>query len=872
MTNVLLEREEYLGELDRLLDAACTRSGSLVFLGGETGVGKSVLIREFVASVDPGVRVLIGSCGPSLSPSPLQPLREMAIASDWTPGHKVASGANRQDIFFDALADLSAHPKPTVIVIEDVHWADDSTLDFLRFLGRRVDAMPVLAIASHRNDDIRQLKPLKMVFGDLITTSAVRRLTISRLSFAAVAELAAGRTADIHGLYDRTQGNPFFVSEVLASDGEIPESIKDGLLARISRLSAGARAILNLAAIRGAACERKLFGISDSHSLVDDIEECIDSGILNEERSRLVFRHELFREAILGDLSHVRRAELSGRLFHFLEVDPLDSDPSLLAELSVTAGYRDQVAHYATIAGDRALELRSYREASAQYRRALEHSASLPVADRSSLLHKLAESTFFCGRGQTGVDVLIDLIAVHQNDGDWVALAQHLAWLSGIRSEDGNLDDALQAIEQAVKLIKAQPEASIHAVIYQIYAHVLMLSGRDLESISWGAEAHRIALNFDDLSTALRAQISSGSAMLRVNEVAGVERLESAAVLARHHGHDVHYAHALGNLGDHFASTFRPLRARPYLELLIAATTECDLDCWRRFGQVYLGIVCFLTGDWNESARLSPVMSYAEAGCIENQIAGMMTIARLRARRGDPDAWEILDRATQSLPLDASPFARGRLRLARAEVAWLAGDRETALLEATTGLAIACQAGDRSTARELAWYLDRSGANTVFPFALDYQQMFEQSGDWAAAADAWTALGCPYEAARALSEIPDSESLREALAIFDRLGARPMAVEVKRKLRGLGASVPRGPRIATRDDPLGLTSREAEVLQYVSLGWTNNEIADRLFLSPKTIERHLSSIFGKLDVRTRRDASARLRTLTQRHLNSAPVA
>jgi DNA-binding CsgD family transcriptional regulator len=265
-------------------------------------------------------------------------------------------------------------------------------------------------------------------------------------------------------------------------------------------------------------------------------------------------------------------------------------------------------------------------------------------------------------------------------------------------------------------------------------------------------------------------------------------------------------------------------------------------------------------------------MSYAEAGCIENQIAGMMTIARLRARRGDPDAWEILDRATQSLPLDASPFARGRLRLARAEVAWLAGDRETALLEATTGLAIACQAGDRSTAGELAWYLDRSGANTVFPFALDYQQMFEQSGDWAAAADAWTALGCPYEAARALSEIPDSESLREALAIFDRLGARPMAVEVKRKLRGLGASVPRGPRIATRDDPLGLTSREAEVLQYVSLGWTNNEIADRLFLSPKTIERHLSSIFGKLDVRTRRDASARLRTLTQRHLNSAPVA
>jgi DNA-binding CsgD family transcriptional regulator len=224
------------------------------------------------------------------------------------------------------------------------------------------------------------------------------------------------------------------------------------------------------------------------------------------------------------------------------------------------------------------------------------------------------------------------------------------------------------------------------------------------------------------------------------------------------------------------------------------------------------------------------------------------------------------------MPLDASPFARSRLRVARTEAAWLTGDHRMAVQEATAGLAIASEAGDKSTAGELAWYLDRSGITFALPFELDRQHALERSGDWNAAAVVWNTLGCPYEAARALSELSDPKPLREALAIFDRLGARPMALEVKRKLRDLGASIPRGPRMATRGDPLGLTSREAEVLQFVSLGWTNIEIADRLFLSPKTIERHLSSIYGKLDVRTRREAGARLRNLTQSRPDPMPIA
>src|SRR4029079_4987055 len=121
------------------------------------------------------------------------------------------------------------------------------------------------------------------------------------------------------------------------------------------------------------------------------------------------------------------------------------------------------------------------------------------------------------------------------------------------------------------------------------------------------------------------------------------------------------------------------------------------------------------------------------------------------------------------------------------------------------------------------------------------------AGDWSAAANWWQELSCPFESARALGESADETALRASLAGFDRLGARPMAARVTQRLREMGVTaIPRGPRASTRENAAGLTTRELEILQLVARGETNAEIAAQLFVSPKTVQHHMTAILSKL--------------------------
>jgi DNA-binding CsgD family transcriptional regulator len=137
----------------------------------------------------------------------------------------------------------------------------------------------------------------------------------------------------------------------------------------------------------------------------------------------------------------------------------------------------------------------------------------------------------------------------------------------------------------------------------------------------------------------------------------------------------------------------------------------------------------------------------------------------------------------------------------------------------------------------------------VQPFVLEIQ------GNWRAAAAMWEELGCPYERARALAQ-GNSEAQREALLIFEQLGARPMAERVRAQLRAAGVqTIPRGPRAATRQNPFGLTNRQVEILSLLAKNLTNAEIAARLHISPKTVDHHVSAVLAKLDVSTRDQAA-----------------
>jgi predicted ATPase len=225
---VLLERETFL-------DVLAGPPGRLILVGGEAGVGKTALVRAFTE----GRNVLWGACDPLHTPRPLGPLLDIGL-------HESAPAA----LVAALLRELREAPG-TVLVLEDVHWADEGTLDVLRLLGRRIEGVPALAIATFRDDEPA---PLRVVLGELATAAGVERIKLPPLSPEAVRMLAEPHAIDAADLHRSTGGNPFYVTEVLSAPAAaIPATVRDAVLARAARLSPPARELLErLAMIPGS--------------------------------------------------------------------------------------------------------------------------------------------------------------------------------------------------------------------------------------------------------------------------------------------------------------------------------------------------------------------------------------------------------------------------------------------------------------------------------------------------------------------------------------------------------------------------------------------------------------------------------------------
>ena len=328
---MLLERDSILAELSEALGRALDGHGSVVLIGGEAGVGKTALVEAFCADRRV-VRVIRGGCDALLTPRPLGPLFDFARDLGAGLGELLGNHAPRELLFGQLLEELGA-ARPTVAVIEDVHWADEATLDLIRFLARRVRATGSLLLVTHRTDEVLAQEAWRLLLGDLATSPDVRRLQLAALSPVAVGELAAGRDIDADALYDATAGNPFFVTEVLAVDVVgVPASVRDAVLARAARLSSQAREVLFAAAIVTQRIEDWLLEalVPGSEAGVD---ECVRAGLLVREPPWLAFRHELARVA-LGGATPVERV----RVLHARALAALSArtdtreDPARLAD------------------------------------------------------------------------------------------------------------------------------------------------------------------------------------------------------------------------------------------------------------------------------------------------------------------------------------------------------------------------------------------------------------------------------------------------------------------------------------------------------------------------------------------------------------
>jgi DNA-binding CsgD family transcriptional regulator len=831
--------------------------GSLVLVAGEAGGGKTALLRQFCDEHRVSVRVLEGACDALFTPRPLGPLLDVAQVTGGELEELVEGGASPHEIAAALMGELAGRV-PTILVLEDLHWADEATLDVLTLLARRVETVPTLVLASYR-DELDHAHPLRLVLGHLSSTAAVSRLKIEPLSPEAVGKLAAPHGVDADELYDKTAGNPFFVTEVLASEKEeIPPTIRDAVLARAAGLSPSTAALLEAVAVAPPQVELWLL-TALAGEVIDCLDEGLMSGMLTRDRDGIAFRHELARLAVEESLPANRRLSLHRKALAALAKPPAGApDLERLAHHADAAGDGPAVLRFAPAAGARAAALGAHREAAAQYARAIRFADGLEPEERAELLELRSRQCYLTDQLDEAIAALKSAIECYRELGDTRKEGDSLRRLADVLWFPGRTADAAEAAHAALAALEQLPPGRELVMAYTTIAILRSTLDDSDGAILWGTRACELAQQLDDSDSLIDALITIGVTELFTGVPSGLEKLERSLELAERAGVPELIGRALINLVWVGTRLRRYELADKYLDRGLAHLAAHGLDLWHLFLLASRARIELDRGRWSEAAdSVALVLRKRSISTFPRNVA-LVVLGLVRARRGDPDAHSPLDDAlalaepTGELPRIAPVAA------ARAEAAWLAGDREAVNRATGDALELALRRGAAWPIGELAYWRWRAGLDSQVPSGMAAEPYAVQiTGDWQRAAELWTGIGCPYEAALALADADDEGTLRRAFDELQRLGARPAATIVARRLRERGArGVPRGPRPATQANPAGLTARELEVLGLVAQGLRNAEIAARLFLSTKTIDHHVGAVLRKLGVHTRSEASA----------------
>jgi len=846
----LLERQGELDALAALLDDVREhRRGWLVLIAGEAGVGKTTLLRRFCDEHRTSARILWGACDALYTPSPLGPLIEVAESSGGEVETLLHGGAKPYEVATALIHELGRHAS-NVLVLEDVHWADEATLDVIRLLGRKVEGVPTLVLVSYR-DELDRVHPLRVLTGELSTSPTVRRLRIDPLSPDAVARLAAPHGVDADDLYRKTGGNPFFITEVLAAaDAEIPNTVRDAVLARAARLSPEARNLLEAVAAVPPRAETWLLEALAPET-IDRVEECLASGMLSSDPEGVTFRHELARLAIEESLPSDRRVILHRKALGALAAPPTGSpDLARLAHHAEAAGDAEGVVRFAPEAAAHAASLGAHREAAAQYARALRFGDRLQPEERAEFLSRRSAECYITDENDEAIEAQLAALECYRELGDRRREGDSLRSLSEILWCPGRVAESQRAGREAVAILEELPPGRELAMAYSNLASLL-------DDVALSRRALELAEEVEDKRTAIHALATRGLLGSLRGDAEGIEELRRALEGARLAGVAERVGLAYTMLGLALVPTRSHALANECLAEGIRYCSEHGLELYRLYLLAYRARSELDQGQWEDAAATAAaVVRVPRASTMPRTIA-QVVLGLVRARRGDPGQSAPLDEAWALSEPTGESLRMGPAAAARAEAAWLEGRPEDVAGATQAALEVAARARFPWVVGELACWRWRAGIGEAVPEGAAEPYAVQIAGDWARAAQLWTDLGCPYEAALALADADEEEPLRRALDELQRLGARHVAAIVARRLRARGATgLPRGPRPTIEGNSGGLTAREMEVLALVAQGLRNAEIADRLFLAAKTVDHHVSAILRKLDVRTRGQASA----------------
>jgi DNA-binding CsgD family transcriptional regulator/tetratricopeptide (TPR) repeat protein len=982
----------FVGRIEELqaLEAARRRAAdgepAVVLVGGEAGIGKTRLVAELLGAVgevgavalsggclDVGEGVLayapmVEACGRSPGSwtrrswsgcwaAPHAELARLVPELGPQPAREQAAPLAPTRLFELLLGVLHrlAERGPVLLVVEDLHWADQSTRDLLGFLARNLRA-GVALVLTYRSDELHRRHPLRPWLAELDRSGRAERLELGRLDRRELAELLSGildepaAPALVGEILARSEGNPFFAEELLAAHLEgtkLPLALRDLLLARVEALSEPAQRVLEVAAVAGTRVDHELLATvvgQDTEELVWLLREAVTRHVLAvaEPSGGYVFRHALVQEAVYDDLLPVQRGPLHAAYARALErrIEQRGDDSEARRATAVEWGqlaYHWYAAHdlgqalLASVhAGQAAESAAALAEALGHYERALElwdqepEAAARSPLDRGMLLYRAAEAANLAGYDERAVALArlaldrVDAAAEPLRAG---ALLERLAryhWTAG------DTPQAMATIERAVATIPPKPPSEELARALAAQGQLLMLLSHQADARARCEEAVAVARQVGARAVEGHALTTLGTSLGVLGHIEeGIAHLEQGRDIARELGNLDHLTRAHANLAYVLEMAGRAADA---VDVYLAGA-----DVARQAGG--LG----RHGPWLLADAAVPLLSLGRCSDAERLLAEVFDLdlrspshwvrplaarGTLRLLQGDLAAAEadfqrILDETPGPLdPAVGTPVFvglaevavwEGRLPDARAAVAeglailaasdepyWIAELCRTGLaVEAGLAEQARARRADERTARELAAALiDRvraaTAATEVVPTPAVQANLLTAEAEWsrvtgpsdperwAKGAQAWEALGYSWKAgyahwrhteallAQGAPRQAASAALTRAWTLARGLGARLLTAEIDslgRRARielALPEAAPDGPAQAPTAPPdeFGLTSREREVLALVADGRTNRQIAEVLFVTPKTASVHVSRILAKLGVANRGEAAA----------------
>ncbi|GHF10128.1 helix-turn-helix transcriptional regulator [Streptomyces spiralis] len=978
-------------ELDTLHDAFSRAAGGepqALLIGGEAGVGKTRLIEEFAAAVGcRGAVVAVGGCvemgadGLPFAPfsTALRALRrempdELAAAAAGQEEElarllpelgeqPVTRGAGRHDEdgmarLFELTARLLeqvAADRTVVLALEDLHWADASTRHLLAYLFRTLRTGRLVVLASYRSDDIHRRHPLRPLLAELDRLRTVRRIELARFTRQEVGRQIAGilaaepAPAQVDDIFERSDGNAFFVEELACCAAEgcaaLSDSLRDLLLVRVEALPETAQRVVRIVAEGGSTVEYPLLAAVArlaEDDLIEALRAAVNVNILVAARTGdgYRFRHSLVREAVSDDLLPGERSRLNRRYAEALEADPTlvpadqrvmrlasywyhAHDPAkalpAVLDASVTARARHAYSEQLRLL-ERAMELWDSAPQDVRTRLRLSehieayHPCDCDPADTPlrylDLMAEAAVAGRLCGERDRAMKIIKRALRLLEDEHDPLRAAWF--WVQRSRVVQAKAQgDGWRELATAQELVRGLPPSEVHAEVLANVANWSMVHVGGAEAFSAAERAVEYARMVGACDIEMTARLTLGGLMVEAGEVeSGLAEMHEVKRRTVADGIAAVAGRSYVNLPSALESVGRAREAVPLLEEGIAFARShglLDTEAWV-WGNLAESL--FTLGRWEEAAdaasRSRRVGRSAKPRAFHARIRAELALAR-----GEPAeaAAQLADARVHFGVHDFAP--QHALPLARIAIAVAAG--EGRLLDARAELDQVLEAGFPPGHQRYGWPLlltaaimevravgvpaadpgrqgvldriRRAGRSlaTNVPLWQAYERWVRaellraeghgRADDWAEIVAAFETLERPYDLARVRFRLAESllhsgedereraaELLRLAHAVAEHLRARPLADSVALLAQRARLSLTHAPqrRLAPADpaESLGLTNRERDVLRLVALGRTNRQIAEELFISPKTASVHVSNILGKLGVSGRGEAAA----------------